>query len=100
MAGESKTGGAPRQRSGGVSTFGHIGAVIRHTPQRRRAASRTAMRWALRAFAVLAVVAGTLGGAAAAEAGSYTVHICDGASGNRVNAIGFGANGSNAAYPS
>lgn len=100
MAGIVKLGGAPRRRSGGVASFAPMGAVIRHTPQRRRAASRMAIRAALRAFAVLAVMAGGLASPAQSEAGSYTVHICDGASGNQVHSVGFGSNGANEAYPS
>src|SRR4029453_15017732 len=66
----------------------------------RRAADRVAIRRALRAFAVLAVAATMLVLAAPSEAGSYTAHVCDSASGNRVNSITYPGTGSSPAYAS
>src|SRR4051812_6772580 len=59
-----------------------------------------ALRNALRAFLLVAVGAIVLSSPPRAEAGSYTVHVCDAASGNRTDAISFSSSGTNAAYSS
>src|SRR5690242_10281725 len=65
----------------------------------RRGAMRVALLHALRAFLFVTAGAALLATAPRAEAGSYTVHVCDSASANRTDAISFSSNGNNAAYP-
>src|SRR3954451_21116902 len=66
----------------------------------RWSATRVALRNAFRAFALVAVGAVVLAAPPQAQAGSYTVHVCDAASGNRTDAISFWSSGNNSAYPS
>src|SRR5438270_6083202 len=61
-------------------------------------AMRVALRRAFRAFLLMAIGVAVLASPPRAEAGTYTVHVCDSASGNRTDAISFWSSGNNAAY--